>query len=72
MKHKYVSPHNPEMLMFENGGVGYYGCYEQRLVDLMKDGFHTLPIAHAYNSGFDAGYNRARNELWHILQTKND
>jgi hypothetical protein len=54
------------------GAGKFYAEYEMQYKYNIDRGHWTLPIAAAYNAGFDEGYQKARNELWHTLQTKND
>ena len=61
-----------ELFTRNNRGVDFYREYQDRYKKLIKEGNETLPIAAAYNTGFDEGYKRARNELCHIYQTKKD
>lgn len=56
-------------------GTGVYAFYSDYIEEFKKHidrKAYTLPIAAAYNAGYDEGYKKARNELWHTLQTKND
>ena len=54
-----------------NGGCEFYTKYEMQYKYYIDRGHWTLPIAAAYNAGFDEGYQKARNELWHTLQARN-
>ena len=53
------------------GGCKFYTKYESQYKYNIGHGLWTLPIAAAYNAGFDEGYQKARNELWHTLHQKN-
>ena len=61
-----------EMFTGKNDGDGFYSQYREKIIYCVKKGYYTLPIAAAYNAGFEEGYAKARNELCHISQTKND
>ena len=54
-----------------NDACGFYTAYYDQYMHCIEAKAHTLPIAAAYNAGFDEGYKKARNEIWHTLQTKN-
>ena len=59
-------------LQRDNGGLTWFTKYSSECYKDLSNGHKTLPIAAAYNAGFDEGYKKARNELCHISQTKND
>ena len=61
-----------EMFTGKNDGDGFYSQYREKIIYCVKNEYYTLPIAAAYNAGFEEGYAKARNELCHISQTKND
>ena len=65
--HKYN-----ELFMAGNDGSAFFSRYRHSIIASAKAEHYTLPIAAAYNAGFDEGYAKARNELCHISQTKND
>lgn len=66
-KHRYQ-----ELFSSSNAGSDFYSKYKNEIIRTCKHEHYTLPIAAAYNAGFDEGYAKARNELCHISQTKND
>lgn len=55
----------------KNGASKFYSKYYDTYIHHIKNKTLTLPIAAAYNAGFDEGYQKARNELWHTLHQKN-
>ena len=55
-----------------NRATEFYLKYQGDIKDHAKNEWFSLPIAAAYNAGFNEGYMKARNELCHISQTKND
>jgi hypothetical protein len=61
-----------ELFRRDNGASEFYFKYYDTYKHHIECQAFTLPIAAAYNAGFDEGYKKARNELWHTLQTKND
>lgn len=65
--HKY-----DELFRGGNGGADFYIQHKDTILHSINNEYYTLPIAAAYNAGFDEGYAKARNELCHISQTKND
>jgi hypothetical protein len=60
-----------EVFRSSNKGSNFFTKYETKYKQCVNIDCLTLPIAAAYNAGFDEGYLKARNELWHILQMKN-
>lgn len=55
-----------------NNADNWYFKHRDELVQMMKDEYYTLPIAAAYNAGYDEAMKKVRNETCHTLQTKND
>lgn len=55
----------------KNNACTFYHKYYDMYVYHIENKTYTLPIAAAYNAGFDEGYKKARNELWHTLHQKN-
>jgi len=53
-----------------NGACKWYTKHETELVDLMDRKYHTLPIAAAYNAGYDEAMKKVRNIKCHILRMK--
>jgi hypothetical protein len=61
--------------LFRNDNTAYifYLKYEQEYMRNVKNKAFTLPIAAAYNAGYDEAYKKfKRNEKCHISQTKKD
>ena len=61
-----------ELFRDSNKGSEFYTKFRDKIINAFKHDWKTLPIAAAYNAGFDEGYKKARNELCHISQTKKD
>ena len=55
-----------------NSASDWYINYREELVHMIGQGLYTLPIAAAYNAGYDEAMKKVRNETCHTLQTKND
>jgi hypothetical protein len=62
-----------ELFRQNNDGCTFYLKYEDEYKRNVKSEAFTLPIAAAYNAGYDEAYKKfRRNELCHISQTKKD
>ena len=55
-----------------NDASNWYIKYREELVHMIGQGLYTLPIAAAYNAGYDEAMKKVRNESCHTLQTKKD
>lgn len=55
----------------KNGASSWYTEHYVELHDLMDRKYYTLPIAAAYNAGYDEAMKKVRNIECHILQMKN-
>jgi hypothetical protein len=61
-----------ELFRQDNDACTFYMKYESEYKRNIKSDALTLPIAAAYNAGYDEAYKKVRNELCHIYQTKKD
>ena len=61
-----------ELFTTRNSGHLWFQKHREKLINLMKSDYHTLPVAAAYNAGYEEAMRKVRNETCHILQTKND
>jgi len=55
-----------------NNAGNWYTDYREELIKLMAQGLYTLPIAAAYNAGYEEAMKKVRNKSCHTLPTKND
>lgn len=60
-----------ELFHPSTGASNFYHRYYNTYIYHVEKKMYSLPIAAAYNAGFDEGYKKARNELWHTLQARN-
>lgn len=62
-----------ELFRSDNDAYKFYARYEKEFMRNIKNDALTLPIAAAYNAGYDEAYKKLRrNEICHISQTKKD
>ena len=61
-----------ELFRDDNNACTFYMKYEKEFKRNIKSEALTLPIAAAYNAGYDEAYRKLRNESWHTFQTKKD
>lgn len=62
-----------ELFRSDNDACNFYLRYEKEYKRNIKNDAITLPIAAAYNAGYDEAYKKfRRNELCHISQMKKD
>lgn len=62
-----------ELFRSTNDAHRFYMRYKNEFLRNMRNDAITLPIAAAYNAGYDEAYKKfRRNEICHISQTKKD
>lgn len=61
-----------ELFTSSNKACEWYAHHRERLTELMDGRYHTLPIAAAYNAGYEEASKKIRNLTCHTLQTKKD